>query len=441
MSALRPSPMRRRVRGRVLLMLCVMYAIAYIDRTNISTALPYIKDDLGLTDTMAGYVVAAFALPYAFLQIFGGAIGGRIGPRKMLAIVAVLWGVATLLTGFSVGLMSLIGARLLLGLTEAAAFPTATQAMSKWIPIDRNGFAQGITHSAARLGNALAPLIVAGLIIVAGWRSSFLVVAALSVIWAGLWWVMFRDRPADHPKMTSRELSELGELHTPAGAKERVKTPWKQLVPQILPVTFVDFGYGWTLWVFLTWLPTFLSDTYGLGIGGFALYTSIILLAGVVGDTVGGMLSDRIVARGGDVRHARRVILVIGLGGALLCLTPLLFAQSLLVATVALTLSFFFLELCNANLWAIPMDVAPQWSGAASGLMNTGFGIAGVLSPIAFGVLIDASGWVAPFGLSIGLLAAAIVVAWFMHPKRLRMVDGTLVVGGATPATTGTASR
>lgn len=143
MRAHRPSPMRRRVRGRVLLMLCVMYAIAYIDRTNISTALLYIKADLGLTDTMAGYVVAAFALPYAFLQIFGGALGGRIGPRKMLAIVAVLWGVATVLTGFSVGIVSLIGARLLLGLTEAAAFPTATQAMSKWIPIDRNGFAQG----------------------------------------------------------------------------------------------------------------------------------------------------------------------------------------------------------------------------------------------------------------------------------------------------------
>lgn len=429
MRVLRPSPMRRRVRGRVLVLLCVMYAIAYIDRTNIATALPYIKADLGLTDTMTGYVVAAFALPYAFLQIFGGALGGRLGPRATLAVVAVLWGVATVLTGLSIGITSLIAARLLLGLTEAAAFPTATQAMSKWIPIDRNGFAQGITHSAARLGNALAPLIVAGLIVVAGWRSSFLVVAALSVIWAGLWWTAFRDRPSDHPKVTQQELAELGALHTQPGSGQRTRTPWRQLVPQVLPVTFVDFGYGWTLWVFLTWLPTFLSDTYGLGIGGFAVYTSIILLAGVVGDTVGGVLSDKIAARGGDVRHARRVILVVGLGGALVCLTPLLVAQSLTTATVALTLSFFFLELCNANLWAIPMDIAPQWSGAASGLMNTGFGVAGVVSPIVFGVLIDASGWVAPFGLSIGLLGAAIVVAWCMHPKRVQSVDGRIRVG------------
>ncbi|WP_075201222.1 MFS transporter [Leucobacter japonicus] len=429
MSHTKPAPMRKRVRGRVLFMLCIMYGISYIDRTNISTALPFIKEDLGLTDTTAGYVIAAFALPYAFLQIFGGAIGGRIGPRKMLAAVAILWGVATVLTGFSVGVLSLIGARLLLGLTEAAAFPTATQAMSRWIPLSRNGFAQGITHSAARLGNALAPLIVAGLIVLAGWRVSFFAVAALSVVWAIAWWIMFRDNPADHPKMTTTELTELGDLRTDRKSTVKApKTPWKQLVPQILPVTLVDFGYGWTLWVFLTWLPTFLSDSYGLGIGGFALYTSVILLAGVVGDTVGGVLSDRVAARGGDLRHGRRVILVIGLGGALICLTPLLFAQSLLVATVALTLSFFFLELCNANLWAIPMDVAPQWSGAASGLMNTGFGIAGVMSPIVFGTLIDASGWVAPFALSIGLLGLSMAVAWFMNPKHVRSHDGVITV-------------
>lgn len=429
MSHTKPAPMRKRVRGRVLFMLCIMYGISYIDRTNISTALPFIKEDLGLTDTTAGYVIAAFALPYASLQIFGGAIGGRIGPRKMLAAVTILWGVATVLTGFSVGVLSLIGARLLLGLTEAAAFPTATQAMSRWIPLSRNGFAQGITHSAARLGNALAPLIVAGLIVLAGWRVSFFAVAALSVVWAIAWWIMFRDNPADHPKMTTTELAELGDLRTDRKSTVKApKTPWKQLVPQILPVTLVDFGYGWTLWVFLTWLPTFLSDSYGLGIGGFALYTSVILLAGVVGDTVGGVLSDRVAARGGDLRHGRRVILVIGLGGALVCLTPLLFAQSLLVATVALTLSFFFLELCNANLWAIPMDVAPQWSGAASGLMNTGFGIAGVMSPIVFGNLIDASGWVAPFALSIGLLGVSMVVAWFMNPKHVRSHDGVITV-------------
>ena len=117
------------------------------------------------------------------------------------------------------------------------------------------------------------------------------------------------------------------------------------------------------------------------------------------------------------------------LTGSLLCLLPMVFGQGLVIATVSLALSFFFLELCNANLWAIPMDVAPQWSGTASGFMNTGFGIGGVVSPIVFGALIDASGWQLPFALSCVLLAAAAVVAWIMKPKRLTMTDGTLEIG------------
>jgi MFS family permease len=424
------TPFRGRIRGKVLLLLCCMYAISYIDRTNISTALPHITAEFGFNETTAGLVVSAFALPYALLQVFGGTISERFGPRKSLFVITVLWGVATLWTGLSVGFWTLAAARFLLGLTEAAAFPAATQAMSRWIPRDRNGFAQGVVHSAARLGNAVAPLLVAWVIAGSGnWRWAFVATAVLSVAWAVVWFVWFRDRPESAKGITGAELAELPPVETRA---TRPPVPWKQLAKQILPVTFVDFGYGWTLWVFLTWIPTFLSSTYDLEISSFAWFTSGVLLAGVVGDTVGGMLSDRLIHRGGDTRHARRVILVIGLGGSLLCLLPLVFGQGLTVATVSLALSFFFLELCNANLWAIPMDVAPQWSGTASGFMNTGFGIAGVVSPFVFGALIDASGWQLPFALSCALLAAAAVVAWVMKPQRLTSVDGRLEVG--TPA-------
>lgn len=421
------TPFRGRIRGRVLLLLCFMYAISYIDRTNISTALPHITEDFGFNETTAGLIVSAFALPYALLQVFGGTIAEKFGPRKALFVITVVWGVATLWTGFSVGFWTLFAARALLGLSEAAAFPAATQAMSRWIPRDRNGFAQGVVHSAARLGNALAPLLVAWVIGATGsWRWAFFATAVLSIAWAIVWFVWFRDKPEDTAGIKQVELDELPPVETRA---TRPPVPWGKLARQILPVTFVDFGYGWVLWVFLTWIPTFLSDTYGLPISQFALFTTLVLLAGVVGDTVGGMLSDRIIHRGGDSRNARRIVLVIGLGGSLLCLIPLVVGQGLVVATISLALSFFFLELCNANLWAIPMDVAPQWSGTASGFMNTGFGIAGVVSPIVFGALIDASGWQLPFALSCVLLAAAAVVAWIMKPQRLTMTDGVLEVG------------
>lgn len=425
------TPFRGRVRGRVLLLLCCMYAISYVDRTNISTALPHITEDFGFSETTAGLVVSAFALPYALLQVFGGALAERAGPRKALFVITVVWGVATLWTGFSVGFWTLFAARALLGLSEAAAFPAATQAMSRWIPRDRNGFAQGVVHSAARLGNALAPLLVAWVIGATGsWRWAFFATALLSIVWAVVWVVRFRDRPEDAAGIERVELEELPPVETRA---TRPPVPWRVLARQILPVTFVDFGYGWVLWVFLTWIPTFLSSTFGLPISQFALFTTLVLLAGVVGDTVGGTLSDRIIHRGGNTRNARRTVLVIGLGGSLVCLVPLVIGQGLVVATISLALSFFFLELCNANLWAIPMDVAPQWSGTASGFMNTGFGVAGVVSPIVFGVLIDTTGWQVPFALSCVLLGAAAVVAWRMDPQRLTVTDGVLQVG--TPTT------
>ncbi|MCU1584449.1 MAG: transporter [Microbacteriaceae bacterium] len=418
------SPIFGRMRGRVVVLLCIMYAISYIDRTNISTAGPTMMKALGLTNAEFGLAVAAFSIPYALLQIFGGNLGERIGPRKALFSIGILWGVATIATGFSVGLLSLVGARLLLGLTESAAFPTATAAMSKWVPPDRNGFVQGIVHSASRLGNAVAPLIVGGLIIwgdalngpLAGWQISFILIGVLSALWAVLWVTMFRDRPQDYPKITEKELSEIPrELERAA----RPPVPWKRLTRTILPVAFVDFGYGWTLWVFLTWIPSFLADSFGLPLATYALFTTFVLLAGVVGDTVGGVFGDRLLRRTGNLRFARRTVLLIGLIGSLVCLTPLLFVHDLTIATIALSLSFFFLELCNATLWAIPMDVAPEWSGTASGMMNTGFGLAGIASPALFGFLVDRTGWQWPFAASVILLAAAAIVAAVMKPRRV----------------------
>jgi MFS family permease len=401
-----------------------MYAISYIDRTNISTAGPTIMAALHLTTAEFGLAVSAFSIPYALLQVFGGNLGERMGPRRALFWIGVLWGVATIATGFSVGLLSLVGARLLLGLTESAAFPTATSAMAKWVPADRNGFVQGIVHSASRLGNAAAPLIVGGLIIwgdslggpIAGWQVSFIMVGVLSALWAVLWAKFFRNRPEDYPKITEQELSEIPHSLERAA---RPPVPWKRMMRTMLPVAIVDFGYGWTLWVFLTWIPTFLASSYHLALTQYPLFTSVVLLAGVVGDTAGGVFGDRLLRRTGNLRSARRTVLLVGLIGSLLCLSPLLFVHNLAIATISLSLSFFFLELCNATLWAIPMDVAPEWSGTASGMMNTGFGLAGIASPALFGLLVDQTGWQWPFAASIILLASAAVVAAVMNPRRV----------------------
>ncbi|ODR08011.1 MFS transporter [Mycobacterium sherrisii] len=395
----------------------MLYFVTYVDRVNIATAAPFIKGELGLTNTQLGLTLSAFALPYAFFQIFGGMIGDRFGPRIVLGIVGVVWAVSTAATGFAVGLVSLFAARLALGFGEGASFPTATHAMAKWMPPDQRGLAQGVTHAAARLGNAITPLVAGALIALYGWRLSFWVFAAVSFLWVVAWVWSFTDSPADHPKMTPAELAELPqdqqtEQHTP--------TPWGPLLRRILPVTLVDFCYGWTLWVFLTWLPSFFKGSYGLDLKDFAMFSTLVLLAGVVGDTMGGVISDALLRRTGNPKIARRATLVVGLMGSFLFVIPTLVTHRLLLDATFLALSFFFLELTNAVLWAIPMDIAPQHAGTAGGLMNTGFGVAGILSPLVFGMLLDATGsWQVPFAVSAALLFIGAIAALRIDPQPL----------------------
>ena len=171
-------------------------------------------------------------------------------------------------------------------------------------------------------------------------------------------------------------------------------------------VTVVDFCYGWSLWVFLTWLPSYLSDARGFKLDQIALMTTLPLLGGVVGDTLGGVISDAIFRRTGNLRLARRTLLVVGLGGAFAFIVPAIVTGSALGAVYLLAAAFFFLELTNAVLWTLPLDIAGQYAGTAGGMMNTGFGVAGMISPVVFGVLIQRTGhYELPFFISAGAAA------------------------------------
>lgn len=406
---------RGRVRAGILLMLCAMYFITYVDRVNISTAAPLIRHDLHLSNTQLGLVLSAFAIPYAFFQPVGGFLADRFGPRKLLFGVGLVWALATVATGFATGLVTLFAARLALGFGEGAAFPGSTQAMSRWLPPDQRGFGQGITHAFARLGNAVAPLVVSAIIVIATWRASFWVLGVVSLGWA-TWWIWgYRDRPADHPRMKTAELSELTSEQR---ADNRPPVPWMPLLRRILPVTLVDFAYGWMLWVYLTWIPSFFAGSFGLQLQKFALFTTLVLLAGVVGDMLGGVISDGLLRRTGNLRIARRLVLVVGLLGSFAFIVPTLFVHRLGLVTVCLALAFLFLELTNPVLWSIPMDVAPDHAGTAGGVMNLGFGIAGIVSPALFGILVDRSGsWVVPFAVSAGLLALGALASLWIDPE------------------------
>lgn len=415
----------------VLILLCSMYALTYIDRNNVSTAAFVFKQDLHLTNTQVGLVFSAFAYPYLIFQIVGGWVSDRFGARLTLTISAVIWGAATLLTGKANGLAALVCARLLLGFGEGATFPTATRAMSDWLPEQKRAFGQGITHSSARLGNALTPPVVAWLIAYVSWRGSFIVMGIVSIAWAIAWGMYFRNDPATHPAITQRELDRLPDY----AAKEnwpQKSIPWANLIWRMLPVTAVYFCYAWTLWLYLAWIPSFFLHSYGLKLQDSAFFSAGVFFAGVVGDTLGGVVSDRILSRTGSRDKARRNLIVIGFLCSLACMIPLLFSHNLTGAAICLSLAFFFSEFTVGPLWAIPMDIAPRYSGSASGLMNTGTTFAAIISPLVFGFIIDKTGnWELPFIGSIGMLLLGAILAFWMKPDQVLVGAELLGPAGA----------
>ena len=201
-------------------------------------------------------------------------------------------------------------------------------------------------------------------------------------------------------------------------AGERKSVPWGPLLRRMLPVTLTDFCYGWTLWLFLNWIPSYFLHQHHLDIKKSAIFASGVFFAGVVGDTVGGIVSDRILRRTGDVSKARVSVIVVGFLGAFAFMLPVLFTTDLLTITLCLSGAFFFAELIVAPIWAVPMDIAPQYSGTASGFMNFGFGLAGMISPVVFGLIIDMTGrWDLPFMASLGLLLLGAGLALRMRPN------------------------
>jgi MFS family permease len=411
----------------VLGMLCVMYFITYVDRVNVGAAGSEIQKELHLSNTQLGLVFSAFGYPYLLFQVIGGWVGDHFGPRRTLFWCGLIWALATISTGFVTGIVTLFIARVALGFGEGATFPTATRAMQYWTPANKRGFAQGLTHSFSRMGGTVTPPIVAFLIALFTWRGSFIALGLVSLLWGVVWVLYFRNEPKDHPSITAEELASLPPR--PTGPKPQV--PWGPLLQRMWPVTLTYFCYGWCLWLYLNWLPLFFKNTYSMDIKSSALFTSGVFLAGVVGDSLGGILSDRILKKTGNVRFARLSVIVVGFAGALLSLLPMFFTHDITLVALCLSGGFFFSELIIGPIWSVPMDIAPKYSGTASGLMNSGSAFAAIVSPTVAGLVIDATGnWYLPFLITIGLLLIGAFCAFLMHPERPFEEAATMIPAG-----------
>lgn len=402
-------------RAVVTALLCILFAIMYLDRVNIAAAAASLKAHFALNNTEMGLIFSAFSWAYLGSVIFGGWGARRYGAKLTLTICVVIVGLGTIATGLSGGLATLFVARLLVGMGEGPAFPAATQAMRNWYPPHRFGYIQGITHSASRLGAALAPPLVTVVILCAGWRVAFVVCGAAALAWCSAWWLIFRDDPREHPDLDPQTVDGLSVSLPDC----RGEIPLLLISKRMFPVTMVMFAYGWTYWVFVSWLPLYFVNRHHTDLKSSALLTSALFFAGLVGNTVGGVISDKILKSTGRNRLARCSVIFTSLIGAAALIAPTMYFDRLEIVVPLLAGAMFFLELTIAPMYAIPMDVSKEYAGLGSAYVIMGVGLAGIVSPVVFGWLIDLTGnWNVPFASGIAiLLAGAALVPW-LRPDR-----------------------
>jgi MFS family permease len=391
------------------------YAITYMDRQILSVARPVISKELGISLLMMGRITFAFRLAYALFQIPGGWLGDRFGARRALTVVVSWWSVFTALTGAAWNGISMLVIQVFFGLGEAGAFPIATRSLSRWLrPTDR-GFAQGVTHAGSRLGSALTPLILAGFTFFGfqwtgvipsyGWRAAFFGYGVVGVIWAIVWFAYYRNSPEEHAGVNQAERDLIG-----SGRKRSSENvPWRKILSHgnlwILSVMY--FCYNFNLNVYQDWFPTYLHDSRGMTLAKMGLYASLPLLAGTLGDIMGGWFSDLMLKWTDRVNVARRWVAIAGFVVSAAATIPAIFAHDPKVSVAFYCAAFFGLEWTVGISWAVPLDIGGDFAGSVSAVMNTLGNLGGAISAMVVTYAASWYGWNAPFLLTSALCVLA----------------------------------
>jgi sugar phosphate permease len=426
-----PAASPSKGRWYILLLISVMYLITYLDRVNISTAAPEIIKEFGFDKVTMGVIFSAFLWSYALFQVPGGWLSDKFGARRVLAGVVTFWSLMTAATGLAAGATSFKIIRFLFGVGEAGAFPGATRAMQLWYPRSERGFVQGITHSASRAGAALAPPIVLAIMLNFGWRAAFFICGAIGLLWS-IWWAFsYRNLPEDHGMVNRTELQHIrgvdasGAINPPQINKQ-MQVPWGRLLRSgnMWAVMCAYFTYVYCLWIFLSWLTTYLIEVRHFTLLKGGLLASLPLWAGVIGDTAGGLATDYLLRRTGSAKIARRTVAITGLLGCAVFITPAALTEDAMTAVACLTASMFFLECTIGPSWAVPMDTGGKYSGTVSGMMNMAGNFGGAISPIVFGILAQNGNWAAPFIVAAALLVAGSAIwAFWIDPDKAILTD------------------
>lgn len=394
-------------------MLVILGVVTFLDRINISVAGSSIMKDLNLSAAEWGWVQSAFILSYGLMQIPMGAYGDRHGHRKVLTQIVLWWSLFTAFTGVAGGLASLLIIRFMFGVGEAGSSPCSTGVISRWFEKNEVGKAQGYVWAASRMGGALTPFVVIPIMAWLGWRAAFWLLGGLGIIWAVVWYVMYRDK-------TPLQLPRGGEQQeaSPRGGTEGVS--WNKILRnrQFWTICAMYFFYAFGSWFFFSWFPTFMELGRGFAKSELTYAVAVPFIMSMIGNITGGYLTDKLSAKYG-LKVGRKALGTSSLAISALCMFLAAFIPGKMAVFVFLSLCFGIFDLMLPSAWALCIDLGKQHAGAISGAMNTFGNIGGFFCGILFGYLVQASGnYNLPLYMIAGMLLISALLFSFINPEK-----------------------
>ena len=399
-----------KTRYKVLAFLFLVSTISYLDRVCLSVAGPSMQSDLGLRPDQWGWVVGSFVLTYALFAVPTASLGDRYGARKVLTLIVLWWSAFTFLTGAARNYPMLIVTSLLFGLGESGAYPNAIGALSRWFPKTERARAVGVVWMAARIGGAVAPIMVVPILKAHGWRAPFYLFAGTGLVWAAVWYGWYRDNPAEKKGLKPLELEELQkEAKTAAGPRGHAGAPWALVLRNrnVQYLMAMYFAYCFGGYFYQSWLPTYLVKGRGFTQAQMAIWSSLPFILGACGNLIGGVTSDFLGKKYG-LKIARRTVGAAGLGMAGLLELAAMLTHNSTQAAIFLGFGFGFMDCMMPASWAACLDIGRKYAGTVSGAMNMAGQTGSFLSSIVFGYMVRAFG---SYDLPLVPMAIALFIA------------------------------
>jgi ACS family glucarate transporter-like MFS transporter len=390
------------VRFKIMAFVTLVTILTYMDRLNLSIAGKSIQEELALNTQTMGWVFSAFLLGYALFQVPGGWVGDRYGPRRVLAVSIALWSIFTVLTAFAPGLPiagwmgavgSLMLARFLVGLGEAASSPNNNKMVANWIGSSHRGMGASFTILGIGVGGAATPPLIAAIMQRWGWRSSFIIAGVFGLLIAAAWAWYVRDKPEQHKGVNAAERQLIKDSQS-LRTRSSGPAPWGRILSSRSTWGLV-LGYmcqGYPIYFYHTWFFLYLVNQRGLSITKGSLLGSMPYIAIAALAPIGGLYSDYGVRRFGK-KGGRRLAIFTGMGLSALLLWAGSHTKSNVPAILMLACGAGFNMFAATTFWATCIDLSEDFTGSVSGLMNTFGNLGGWLSPIVTAYLATHYGW------------------------------------------------